>query len=270
MKLRCEIHHDEKPVNSLHDGLMLNLEGQLEKNSEILGRNAIWRKNSKVHKLPQYLCVQFIRFYWKAEASTTGNKAGKAKILRKVIFPRVIDMFQYASDELKTELMKGRDLDSKIREIEDNQALQGKAEEEKKEEEPVGDVEMKDDSKMQTNSGGAAAASSKEAEKAVGAKAKAKWVMEEIKKHDEALYKPHGEGLATGNYQIVGLVTHKGRSADGGHYVGWVHASGDDWLQCDDDIVTEVKLDDILQLSGGGDWPTAYLAIYRRLEVSEK
>jgi ubiquitin carboxyl-terminal hydrolase 14 len=30
-------------------------------------------------------------------------------------------------------------------------------------------------------------------------------------------------GLDTGNYELVAVVTHKGRSADGGHYVGWVH-----------------------------------------------
>ena len=64
-------------------------------------------------------------------------------------------------------------------------------------------------------------------------------------------------------------MTHKGRSADGGHYIGWVHASGDDWLQCDDDIVTAVKTDDIMALRGGGDWHTAYLALYRKIEVTK-
>ena len=84
---------------------------------------------------------------------------------------------------------------------------------------------------------------------------------------DEILYRPHGQGLDAGHYQLIAVVTHKGRSADGGHYVGWVHKSGDDWLQYDDDIVTQVKIDDILALRGGGDWHTAYLCIYRKLEV---
>ncbi len=83
------------------------------------------------------------------------------------------------------------------------------------------------------------------------------------------MYRPHGVGLDTGNYQLVAVVTHKGRSADGGHYVGWVHKAGDDWYQYDDDIVTDVKIDDILALRGGGDWHTAYLCIYRKLEVSK-
>lgn len=66
------------------------------------------------------------------------------------------------------------------------------------------------------------------------------------------------------------MVTHKGRSADGGHYIGWVHGQGDEWHQYDDDIVTSVKTDDILNLKGGGDWHTAYLALYRKLEVTRR
>ena len=70
----------------------------------------------------------------------------------------------------------------------------------------------------------------KEEKQLVGAAAKAKRVMEEIKEHDTNLYRPFNSGLDTGNYQLIGVVTHKGRSADGGHYIGWVHASGEDWL----------------------------------------
>jgi ubiquitin carboxyl-terminal hydrolase 14 len=69
---------------------------------------------------------------------------------------------------------------------------------------------------------------------------------------------------------LVAVVTHKGRSSDGGHYVGWVHQTGDDWCQYDDDIVTPVKTDEILNLKGGGDWHTAYICIYRKLEVTKK
>lgn len=49
---------------------------------------------------------------------------------------------------------------------------------------------------------------------------------EEIKNHDEGLYAAHGFGLETGNYQLIGVLTHKGRSADSGHYVSWIHKSG--------------------------------------------
>ena len=106
--------------------------------------------------------------------------------------------------------------------------------------------------------------------KLVGALAKAAKEKQRVKEHDENLYRDHGLGLDTGSYEIIGVVTHKGRSADGGHYIGWIHASGDDWLQCDDDIITTVKTDDILALRGGGDWHTAYMCFYRKLEVVDK
>lgn len=32
-----------------------------------------------------------------------------------------------------------------------------------------------------------------------------------------------GNGLDTGKYHLVGVVTHKGRYADSGHYVGWTY-----------------------------------------------
>lgn len=101
----------------------------------------------------------------------------------------------------------------------------------------------------------------------VGALAKAERKQKEIKKHDKKLYRPHGQGPDTGLYELIGVVTHKGRSADGGHYVGWVHARGDEWFECDDDFVSVVKTDDILNLAGGGDHHTAYLCFYRKLEA---
>jgi ubiquitin carboxyl-terminal hydrolase 14 len=49
-----------------------------------------------------------------------------------------------------------------------------------------------------------------------------------------------------------------------------VHIRGDDWVQCDDDICSNVKTDEILALRGGGDWHTAYLSLYRKVEVTKK
>ena len=66
-------------------------------------------------------------------------------------------------------------------------------------------------------------AEEKEQKRLVGKAAKLQLANDENKRHDEKLYRPHGQGLNTGNYELVAIVTHKGRSADGGHYVGWVH-----------------------------------------------
>lgn len=75
-----------------------------------------------------------------------------------------------------------------------------------------------------------------------------------------------GPGLPAdfmGNYEVFALVTHKGRLADGGHYMGWVRQDGDDWLVFNDDEVSPCKTETILQLKGGGDSDMAYLAFYR-------
>jgi ubiquitin carboxyl-terminal hydrolase 14 len=77
-----------------------------------------------------------------------------------------------------------------------------------------------------------------------------------------------GEGIPPsfkGQYELMGVVTHKGRSADSGHYIGWVRkeAGSSQWWKYDDDVVSEVTTADILNLKGGGDWHTAYLNFYR-------
>ncbi|KAJ2714901.1 deubiquitinating enzyme [Coemansia spiralis] len=83
----------------------------------------------------------------------------------------------------------------------------------------------------------------------------------------------------TGIYELVGVVTHIGRTANSGHYMGWVRkekgVGGPDpkgkgipdtqhwWYRFDDDKVSMVTDDDILRLCGGGDWHTAYVTLYR-------
>lgn len=82
MKLECHIDNNNKPIDTLDEGLDISLSGDVEKFSEVLQRNAVFKKTSKVNKLPGYLTVQFMRFYWKQESNVGGTKAGKAKILR--------------------------------------------------------------------------------------------------------------------------------------------------------------------------------------------
>ncbi|KOB76910.1 Ubiquitin carboxyl-terminal hydrolase 14 [Operophtera brumata] len=65
----------------------------------------------------------------------------------------------------------------------------------------------------------------------------------------------------SGYYRLQAVLTHRGRSSSSGHYVAWV-ARNDGWLRCDDDTVTPVSEEDVLKLSGGGDWHCAYLLLY--------
>jgi ubiquitin carboxyl-terminal hydrolase 14 len=117
----------------------------------------------------------------------------------------VLDLYDLCTEELKKSLDVGREFERKQREEEDTKRLEGK------------DVEMKDEESKE-ESKGAPAKFDKKSEK-----------EKEIKISDEMLYRPHGMGLDTGHYQLIAVVTHKGRSAEGGHYIGWVHKSGDDW-----------------------------------------
>jgi ubiquitin carboxyl-terminal hydrolase 14 len=66
----------------------------------------------------------------------------------------------------------------------------------------------------------------------------------------------------SGFYQLNALITHKGRSSNSGHYVGWVRVKGNTWAACDDENTYAVSEEDVLKLSGGGDWHTAYILIY--------
>ncbi|XP_070500419.1 ubiquitin carboxyl-terminal hydrolase 14 [Chironomus tepperi] len=66
----------------------------------------------------------------------------------------------------------------------------------------------------------------------------------------------------SGFYTLQAVLTHQGRSSSSGHYVGWVRHKGDQWHKFDDDTVTPVASDEILRLSGGGDWHVAYLLLY--------
>lgn len=66
----------------------------------------------------------------------------------------------------------------------------------------------------------------------------------------------------SGMYTLQAVLTHRGRSSSSGHYVAWVRQTGDTWLKCDDETVTVITTEDILKLSGGGDWHCAYVLLY--------
>lgn len=60
-QLACHISND---TNHLTDGLLAGLSEPIEKYSTLLGRNAIFNKVDRISKLPPYLIVQFVRFFW--------------------------------------------------------------------------------------------------------------------------------------------------------------------------------------------------------------
>ena len=71
-----------------------------------------------------------------------------------------------------------------------------------------------------------------------------------------------------GKYELLAVLTHKGRSADSGHYVSWAKQDDGKWIQFDDEEMIVRKEEEIVGLSGGGDWHMAYLLLYRAVRVA--
>jgi len=73
----------------------------------------------------------------------------------------------------------------------------------------------------------------------------------------------------TGMYELFAVLTHKGRSADSGHYIAWIKETDDKWLKYDDDRVSICNNEEIKKLSGkgGGDWHMAYIVLYRTISM---
>jgi ubiquitin carboxyl-terminal hydrolase 14 len=250
-KLVCNIqggHGTTTNITHVAEGIQLGLEGKIEKNSEILGRNAQWTRRQRMARLPPILVVQFGRFYWKATPDSEDHAGVKCKIMKKVVFSSIFDVFDFCTESVQTILKASRDKALKEEEDRIQKKLDGQE-----------DVQMDD------------AGAEKVQDEDEELKAALAMSMESP---------PVGPCLPAnfqGQYELFAVVTHKGRNADGGHYMGWVKASSsvkaeriadtdevnEDWFVFDDDEVSPCKTEDILKLQGGGDYDMSYLNFYR-------
>ncbi|XP_072111807.1 ubiquitin carboxyl-terminal hydrolase 14 isoform X1 [Mobula birostris] len=218
LQLSCFINQE---VKYLFTGLKLRLQEEITKHSPTLQRNALYIKSSKLCRLPAYLTVQMVRFFYKEKESVN------AKVLKDVKFPLMLDVYELCVPELQEKMVPYR---LKFKEQEDRKA----------------DMQTKIGSK---NGSGE---------------------PKEVKY--EPFYFPNDLGSNnSGYYELMAVLTHQGRSSSSGHYVAWVRRKSDEWIKFDDDKVSVVAPEDILKLSGGGDWHIAYVLLYgpRRLEVIE-
>ncbi|KAJ8934150.1 hypothetical protein NQ314_013560 [Rhamnusium bicolor] len=129
LQLSCFISQD---VRYMHSGLKNKMQEQLTKKSSTLDRDAVYIKTSKISRLPAYLTVQFVRFYYKEKESIN------AKILKDVKFPLDFDAFDLCSSELQEKLAPVR---AKFKEWEDAQLELAAKEKDKNR----GDVKVKED-----------------------------------------------------------------------------------------------------------------------------
>lgn len=114
LKLSCHIESTE--INDILAGVKASFAGEVEKRSATLERDCLYSRNTEISRLPSYLMVNFVRFYWKKESAVSGTKAGKAKILKAVTFPKVFDTYPLCSKDLQKQLDLGRDFERKERE----------------------------------------------------------------------------------------------------------------------------------------------------------
>lgn len=221
----------EKEVKYMQSGLKAGLEGELVKNSTTLGRDARYQKTNKLKRLPAYLTIQMVRFCYK------GKEGVNAKILKDIKFPMSLDVFDLCTPELQQRLTPARD--------------RFKAEEDKR-------VEIAQTEKQMKLAGTKPTA--------------ARDTQSQPTRKEPFSFADDAGSNNSGYYELQAVLTHKGRSSSSGHYVAWVKSSKpDEWMMFDDENVSVVTSEDILKLSGGGDWHCAYVLLYgpRVLEVTE-
>ena len=271
LKLDC---HISSATNHLRDGILSGLKEEIEKHSPTLNRDAVYTKTSRISRLPKYLTVHFIRFWWKASIRK------KSKIMKKVTFPAELDVVEFCTETLRKQLVPVRDKVREVRKDEEDvmrarkrQKMAHKQEEDRAadaikakgpadEKKPVNDKtaeEKGDDTEM------------KDAVYKTDAEYDAERASSILaaKKELFALISPElaaDEGSnKSGLYELRGVVTHQGASADSGHYTSYVKKQGPidhetgkrkeedgKWWWFNDEKVSEVEAEKIESLSGGG------------------
>merc|ERR1711994_634932 len=222
----------DKEVKYLYSGLKNRLEERMSKRSEVLDRDAEYIKTLKVARLPGYLTVQMVRFQFKQK------DAINAKILKDIKFPLVLDVFELCSEELQNKLvpMRPKFKDHEDRLVEQLSTLKSKGGK---------DEALKKDRELAENSPDLLEPS---------------WFEDDVGSNN------------SGYYELQAVLTHKGRSSNSGHYVAWTRYKGESWIECNDDTINPIHVEDVMKLSGGGDWHTAYILLYgpRKLMKYEK
>ncbi|UXI17166.1 stromal membrane-associated protein 1 [Sarcoptes scabiei] len=213
LQLSCFISQD---VKYLLTGLKSRLEEEVIKFSTKLGRDARYLKTSKISRLPAYLSINLIRFFYKEKNSIN------AKILKDVKFSMTLDLYDLCSEELQQKLLPMR-MNHKQSEDEKVKKMQSKDKE-------GSNNDAKNNEYYDY------------------------WFDDDIGSNN------------SGFYQLNAVLTHKGRSSSHGHYVGWIKHKNK-WFKCDDDDVYQVTEEEILKLSGGGDWHCAYVLLYGPLPI---
>ncbi|BGP19776.1 hypothetical protein JCM10213_006438 [Rhodosporidiobolus nylandii] len=283
LEVKCNI---SSSTNYMMQGIAESMEQDIEKTSPSLGREAVYHETTRISRLPSYLTVNLVRFYWRREIGK------KTKIMRKVKFPFDLDATELVTDELKRKLLP---VNEKLKDFDKDRRERAKARRKSRKQ-----VEASTSASAAASTSTSAAAAPANpsddppeqmlVDDAAGASKEVAGELpdEETKRQEElailsSLVDPDLEAdrgaNVSGLYELVGIVSHKGASADGGHYVAWCAASRNkdstepewdedpdkqEWFKFDDDKVSLVSRDKILGLEGGGEDHSAYILLYKQ------
>ncbi|EDO17544.1 hypothetical protein Kpol_534p23 [Vanderwaltozyma polyspora DSM 70294] len=239
-KLKC---HISGTTNFMKNGLIESLHEEIEKRSEHTGVNSTYLVDKQITKLPKYLTVQYVRFFWKRST----NK--KSKILRKVQFPFQLDVADMLTPEYAQEKIKIRE---ELRKIEKE-----KSDDER---------ELKRRKVNDSDSDGTTMTprEKQETEEALEDSRREHW-LQEYKKHFPTDLRP-GENPSC-VYDLIGVITHQGANSESGHYQSFIRDEKDEnkWYKFNDDKVSVVEREKIEALAGGGESDSALILIYKGL-----
>ncbi|XP_026190966.1 ubiquitin carboxyl-terminal hydrolase 6 [Cyclospora cayetanensis] len=285
-KLTCFLGTPQKPVSTIDESLKFSLGDEVVQagtsaSGSGAGEETLVRSN-RIGSLALYLIVHFMRFEWKVG----GTESEKAKICRSVKFSQTLDVFTYCTKELQDSFKVGRAILALRREREVSSGGASEA--------------------SNTNSGASSSSAASAAATNGKSTEESTPTMQECdtKAANGEFKLGHlvGKPCPTGTYQLLSVVTHQGRYADSGHYVGWAKAGNPDttqgprsseekkqeegkesesltgpvakrqknvmmWRKFDDEKVSEVPWDSI-DLSGGrSDYHVAYLLLMKHILV---
>lgn len=236
-KLNC---HIDIKTNFLRDGILNGLKETIEKHNETLQTNAEYEVTRTITRLPKYLTVQFVRFFWRRDTQK------KSKILRKVLFPFELDVSEMLDESIRQEKTTIRD---KIRLIEKENTDLLRDFKKSKKDSTLNPLEEKEENDL----------------KLMSIKSKFTDELTKILPADFKLNESTENPSSV--YELKAVITHAGSSADSGHYQAFVKDPSDvegvNWWRFNDDKVTPVNRERIESLSGGGESDSALILIYK-------
>ncbi|KYO02470.1 putative ubiquitin carboxyl-terminal hydrolase [Plasmodium gaboni] len=262
-KLICYMGTSNTPVNHLHEGIRLSLQEKIRKNRNEDNKECIYEKKSEINSLPPYLVVHFLRFESKKIVeSNNAVSVVTAKICRKVSFPDTFDMYDFCSEKIKDELKIARDVIMKRKDKETSSDGQ-KLNEQNIQENNNDNQSNKNTSNDNPN----------------------------VNEHTNQTKEEEHIELPTGEYELISVITHKGRNEESGHYIAWKkmkkfinsnckldqnesnnkknkNANDSLWLKMDDDKVSTHKFSSIDFYGGCSDYNIAVLLLYKRKTIS--